>query len=95
LQAEKNNKEILMPEFPWDVNESHRKSLWEWIIFHNYLKSKCMFGELREDGVVQVSILIANSLNLLKYFLSRKHESMKTRKCSWFFRDFFISCFRD
>jgi len=44
-----------------------------------------MFGEPREDGVVQVSILIANYLILLKDFLSRKHESLKTRKCSWFF----------
>jgi hypothetical protein len=29
LQDEKNNKETFMPEFLWDVNESHRKSIGE------------------------------------------------------------------
>jgi hypothetical protein len=36
----KNNKKTFMPEFLWDVNESHSKTVGNHGVFYNYLKLK-------------------------------------------------------
>jgi len=44
----KNNKRVLMPEFLWDVNESHRTTVGYPTKFYNHLKLYSNFASLRE-----------------------------------------------